>query len=132
MALDFVWVPTWANPADAPPRSKPIGSCCASLPKLPPPPTAVFASAHALLELDLLRCEPLSAAAHTACAHVRKLESPSAFNFSGERLDEASQVTYVGERNSTPSNVRQLPRVVQDEWRDEKAEGAADCSRTSC
>ena len=44
IALELVWVPTWANPADVPSRNKPIESWLASLPKLPPPPTAVFAS----------------------------------------------------------------------------------------
>ena len=73
----------------------------ASLPKLPPPPTAVFTSAQDLLGLDLLR-EPLSAAAHTACEHVRILESSGAFSCSGVRPAhveiEASQVTYEGEK----------------------------------
>ena len=59
-------------------RSK---SWCASLPKLPPPPTAVFASAHALSELDLLR-ESLLATAGTAGEHARKLESSRAFSCS--------------------------------------------------
>ena len=58
----------------APSRNKPVNNWYASLPKLPLPPTAVFASAHALAEMDFLR-EPLSAAAHTACEHVRTLES---------------------------------------------------------
>ena len=44
IALELVWVPTWANPADAPSRSKPIESWYASLPKLPPAPIAFFAS----------------------------------------------------------------------------------------
>ena len=98
--LEFVWVPTWANPADAPSRNKPINSWYASLPKLPPPPTAVFASVHALPKLDLLR-EPPSAAAHTACEHVRTLESYRVFNCSGAGPDcgenEASK-TYIGQR----------------------------------
>ena len=81
IALELVWVPTWANPADAPSRSKPIEGWYASLSKLPPPPTAVFASAHALSELDLLR-EPLSAAALTAGEHVHNLESSGAFSCS--------------------------------------------------
>ena len=70
IALEVVWVPTWANPADATSRSKSLDSWYASLPKLPPPPTAVFASAHALSEQDLLR-EPLSVGAHAAGEHVR-------------------------------------------------------------
>ena len=78
IALELVWMPTRANPADASSRNKPIESWYASLPKLPPPPTVVFASAHALSELNLLR-EPLSAAAHTTEEYVRKLESSSAF-----------------------------------------------------
>ena len=57
IALELVWVPTCANPADVPSRNKPIESWYASLPKLPSLPTAVFASAH------------------TAGEHVRKLES---------------------------------------------------------
>ena len=42
-------------------------------------------------------------------------------------------MTYVGESNSTPSNVRLLSREgVRNDWRDEKTDGAADCSHTSC
>ena len=42
-------------------------------------------------------------------------------------------MTYVGEGNSTPSNVRQLSREhVKNDWRDEKTNGAADWSHTSC
>ena len=73
------------NSADAPSRNKPIESWYASMPKLPPPPSAVFASARALSELDLLR-EPLSAAAHTTEEHVRKLESSGAFSCSKMKL----------------------------------------------
>ena len=51
----------------------------------PPAQTAVFASAHALSELDLLR-EPLSAAAHAAGERVRKLESSGAFSCSKIKL----------------------------------------------
>ena len=96
----------------------------------------VFASAHALSELDLVR-EPLSAAAHTAGEHVRKLESSGAFSCSDVKPayveNETSQVTYVGESSSTPSIVRQLSREgVKNEWRDEKTDGAADRSHTSC
>ena len=63
IALELVWVPTWANPADASSRNKPIKSWHASLPKPPPRPTAIFATVHALSEQNLLR-EPLSATAH--------------------------------------------------------------------
>ena len=43
-----------------------------------------------------------------------------------------SQVTNAGESSSTPSSVRQLHRKgVKNEWKDEKTEGAADCSLTS-
>ena len=49
------------------------------IPRLPLLPTAVFASEHALVDMDLLR-EPLSAAAHAACEHVRTLESSRVFN----------------------------------------------------
>ena len=51
--------------ADAPSRNNSVESWYVSLPKLLPPPTAVFASVHALSELNLLR-EPLSTAAHSA------------------------------------------------------------------
>ena len=132
-------VPAWANPADAPTRNTPIENWNASLPKLPPPPTAVFASVHALAELDLLR-EPLSAAAHTVCERVRTLKSSGVFSCSeaGPSCveNEVSQA-HVEERVSTPSNVRRLPRDnVRNGWRDEKTEtqpgGAPDCSHTSC
>ena len=67
--IALVWVATWANPADAPSRNRPIEDGYASLPK----PSA-FASVHAFVELHLLR-EPLSAATRTAGEHVRTLES---------------------------------------------------------
>ena len=38
IALERVWVPTWANPPDAPSRNRPLESWYASLPKLLPPP----------------------------------------------------------------------------------------------
>ena len=38
IALERVWVPTWANPPDAPSRNRPHESWYASLPKLLPPP----------------------------------------------------------------------------------------------
>ena len=47
IALELVWVPTWANPADATSRNKPIESWYASLPMLPSTPNAVLASAPA-------------------------------------------------------------------------------------
>ena len=62
IALELVWVLTWANPADAPSRNKPIESLFASLLKLPSAPTGVLASPPVLSELDHLR-EPLSVAA---------------------------------------------------------------------
>ena len=46
--------------------------------------------------------------------------------------NETSQVTYVGESNSTPSKVRLLSREgVKNDWRDEQTDGAADWSRTA-
>ena len=60
IALELVWVPTWPNPADAPSRSKTIGSWYAALTRLPPLPGATLASTQARSELDLLR-EPVSA-----------------------------------------------------------------------
>ena len=57
-----------------------------SWPQIPPSPTAVFASAHALPELDLLR-KALSAAAHTAGEHVGTLESSGAFSYSKMKPD---------------------------------------------
>ena len=89
----------------------PIKSWCASLPKLPHPPTAVIASAHARAELKLLR-EPLSAAAHAACERVRTLESSGAFNCSGAGpacgKNVASQANVHGGL-PTPSDERRLP-----------------------
>ena len=89
----------------------------ASLPNLPPPPTAVFASAQALSEQDLFR-EPLSAGAHTTCEHVLKLESSGSFSCSGVRLveNETSQVT---------NEMSEIPRENQ-------TKGTTDCSHTSC
>ena len=79
-----------------PSRSKSLESWYASLPKLPQPPTAVFASAHALSELDVLH-EPMSTAAHTAGEHVRKLESSGAFSSRAKLANvenAGQQVTY--------------------------------------
>ena len=92
-----------------------IESWYASLPRLPPQPTAVFATAHALSVLGLL-WEPLSVAAHTAGERVRKLESSDAFSYSKAKPayveDAGSQVTYVGEDSSAP-----LPRKgVKNGW----------------
>ena len=98
IALELVWLPTWANQADAPSRNMPIESWYASLPKLLSPPTTVLASAHALSELDLHR-EPLSAAVHTTKEPVRKLESSGAFSCSKMKpahvKSETSQMTYL-------------------------------------
>ena len=135
MTLHWSWYGcTWANPADAPSRGKPIESWYASLPKLPSTPTGLFASDHVLSELDLLR-EPLSVAAHTAGEHVRELESSGTFSCSEAKpahVETAtSQVTRAGETIAIPSNVRQLPRKgVKSVSKDEKAERAADCSLT--
>ena len=100
IALELVWVPTWAHPADAPSRSKPIESWYASLPKLPSTPTAALASAPALSELALLR-EPLSVAVHTAGEHARELEFSRAFSCLKTKpvyVENApSQVTCAGE-----------------------------------
>ena len=87
-----------------------------------------------LSELDLLR-EPLSASAHTTEEHVRKLES--AFSCSKTKSahvkSEASQMTYIGESNSTPSDVKQLSRQgVKNECKEEKTDGPVDWSHTSC
>ena len=123
-------MPAWANPADAPSRSKPIESWFASLPKLCPPPIAVFAPACAFPELNLLRCR-LSAAGHAVGEHVRKLESSGALSCSEMKPayveNEASQVTYVDASNI----VRQLSREgvkKKNKWKDE----TADWSHTSC
>ena len=44
---------------------------------------------------------------------------------------ETSQVIYVGESNSTASNVRQVSREsVKNDWRDQKTDEAADWSHT--
>ena len=131
LALEFAWVPTWATPADAPSRSKPIESWYASLPELPSTPTAALASALALSELALFRVP-----AHTAGEHVRVLESSGAFSCLETKpvyVENApSQVTPAGESTSTPAGMRQLPRKgAKDEWKDEKAAGAADSSTTS-
>ena len=106
----------------------------ASLPQLLPP-TVVSASVHALAELNLSH-EPLLAAAHTACEHVRTLESSGVFNCSGAGPacgeNEASQ-TNVGRGLSTPSNERRLPpENVNNSWSDEEKDGALDCSYMSC
>ena len=48
IALEFIEVPTWANRADASSLSKSLESWYASMPNLPPPPTAAFEPAYAL------------------------------------------------------------------------------------
>ena len=112
-----------------PSLNKLIESWYASLPGLPPSPTAVSASAHALSELDLL----LSTAGHTAGEHVRKLESSGAFNCAEIKLanvqNETSQMAFVVESNSTPSDVRQLSREgIKYNWKDGKADEAVTSS----
>ena len=126
IALELGWVPTCS-------RSMPIESWYASLPMLPPAHTAVFASAHALSKLDLLR-EPLSAAAHAGGEHVRKLEPSSAFSCSNMEpahvKNESPQTTYVGESNPTPADVRQLSgENVKNDWKNEKHTGRLICPK---
>ena len=138
MTSRWSWYPTWANPADAPSRNKPIESWYVSLPILPRPPTAVFASARALSELDLLR-EPLSAAAQTAGEHVQKLESSVAVNCSEVRPDyveDTPQVTNVSEKGYTTPDLRMLSHEdgktrLRDERTKNQKKGGADCSHTS-
>ena len=70
-------------------------------------------------------------------SRVRKLESSRAFSWSEMKSahvrNKTAQRTYVGESNSTPSDVRQLSREgVKSDWRDEKRDGAADGSHTQC
>ena len=88
-------------------RKKLIECWCAPLPKFRSPRTAVFASAHAPSELDLLR-EPLSAPTEK---HVRKLESSGGFSCSKMNpafvKSETSQMTYLDESHCTPSYARQ-------------------------
>ena len=47
--------------------------------------------------------------------------------------NETSQMSYLSESTSTPSDVRLLSREgVKNEWKDEKTDGAVDWSHTSC
>ena len=67
---------------------------------------------------------------------MRELESSGAFSCSEMKPahveNETSQVTYVGESNSTPSKVRLLSREgVKNDRRDEQTDGPADWSRTA-
>ena len=110
IAPDLVWVPTWTHPAGALSRNKQIEDWYAPLPKLPLPPVAVFASVHALAEPNLLR-EPLSAAAHTACEHVRTLESSRVFHCSRAGPARGEHEHYVGRGHSTPSNERRIKKM---------------------
>ena len=111
IALELVWVPSWANPPDAPSRSKPLESWYASLPKLPSTPTAVLASAPALSELDLLR-EPLSVAAHTKGEHVRELKSSGAFGCLKTKLVHVEDAPHVKQQASSQS-----VGASKDPWR---------------
>ena len=110
IALEVVLFLTQTNATDA--FTEQPDHWHASLPKLPPPPTAVSASVLACSELDTLR-EPLSAAP-TQRENMRKLESFNIFSCSKMKLayveNETSQETHVGGCNSTPSNVRLLSR----------------------
>ena len=112
---------TWTNPADVLSRNKSFTIWLASLLKLSSPSSTVFASVHALSELDLLR-EQLSAAILTTEEHVRKLESSDVFSCSKMKLvyaqNETSQMAYVMQSNSTSSDVRLLSReTVQNDWK---------------
>ena len=105
IALKWTWVPIWANLADDPHETSRMKVGMHYCQSFRPPPTAVFASLHALSKLDLLR-EPLSTAAQTAGERVRKLESSGVFSCSKMKLayveNETSQMAYLGENNSTP------------------------------
>ena len=119
-------MPTWGNPADVPSRNKPIEDGYASLPKLRPPPTAVFAPVHPLAELNLLR-EPLSAAAHAACEHARTLESSGVFNCSRVCLAPGENAPYVERALCTPSNERRWPpESAKNRWSEEGSENQKD------
>ena len=74
-------------------------------------PTTVFASAHGLSELSLLR-EPLSAGVTTE-KHVRKLESSGGSSMKVRSTfveSEASQLAYPSEGKFAPSDVQQVSR----------------------
>ena len=90
---------------------------CNSLTCTSTPPTAVFESVHALAEMDLLR-EPLSAAAHTPCEHVRSLESSGVFNCSEAGPvcveHDASQPCVGKEFFTTADGQRLLPEKVNN------------------
>ena len=112
-----------------------LESWYASIPKLPPPPTAVFASAHALSELDLLRehCRWLPMQQENMCVNL-DLPMSSVFRKRNVYVENAvSQVTYVGEDSSTSSGVQQMPRTgVKNEWRNAEASEAVGYALTSC
>ena len=81
-----------------------------------------FGSVHARAELDLLR-DPLSAAAHTACAYVRTLEPSGAFS---------RGKTFHAVKKSSDRLLKTLrPDGATKVWRVRK-KGAADYSHTSC
>ena len=109
--IAYGWPP---GPADAPSENTPINSWYASLSRLPHPPTVVFASEEALAEMNLLR-EPLSTAAHTACEHVRTLESSGILNRSGAGTlhgeDDGSRACVGAEFVAPPD----MPRLSPDE-----------------
>ena len=82
----------------------------------PPPPTAVFASAHALSELDLLR-EPFSTAGRTTEEHVLKLESSGAFVLKTEPTyveNAGPQMICVGEGSSVHKRENDEARRAAD------------------
>ena len=95
IALEMVWVPTWAHAEDAPSQN-----WYASLPKLPSMPTAVLASAPATAPWTTIGCCRYSG------RHVRELESSGAFSCLKTKPvyaeNTSSQVTYAGESTSTP------------------------------
>ena len=108
----------------------------ASLPKLPSPPTAVFASVHALAQLNLLR-EPLSAAALSTCEHVQTLESSGVFNCSGAGLlvvKMKPRGTTSEEGFSTSSSEQRLlpEKVENSRWYEESKKQRDEASDWPC
>ena len=119
-----------------PSRNKRIEYWYASLLKLTSPPTAVFASVHALAELNLLR-EPLSIGTHTVCEHFANHSKTPWSSTAREQALPEKQMNPTSEEDSRRLQTTDddHPESVKNSWSEEGAEsqkdGALDCYHKS-
>jgi len=109
IVFECVWIPTWANAADAPSRFTDLQSWRAKLPRLPPPRAGRLADGNATAELEQLRAS----------------WSPAA-----EKLQEMVD-SMIAERRRRGAKWKRSPRPgrSKDAWRGELVYRAGDVER---